>query len=85
MIFGFIILSISVPWLEYDTYMRKPKDKLGTGKNCKLSFVKNFNFSKGINLLLVLWRWLKNDLFTNKLWTERNPHVYPYNQELFHV
>ena len=59
MIFGPIILSISFPWLEYDTYMRKPKDKLGTGKHCKLCFVKNFIFSEGINMLLVLWRWWK--------------------------
>ena len=28
---------------------------------------------------------MKKDLFANRLWDERNPHVCPYHQELFHV
>ena len=55
MVFGSIILfSIVVPWLDYGTYMKKIEDILGTGKHCKLSFVKTFILLEGINILLVL-------------------------------
>ena len=60
MVFGSIILfNIVVPCLDYGTYMKKTEDILGTGKHCKLSFVKTFILLEGINILLVLWRWWK--------------------------